>query len=360
MQTFRVELGARAYPVHVGVHLLDEVGKLALEAGLHGGRVALVTDANVGPLYFERVADALSTAKFDPIRIQIASGEGSKSLAMVEQLYDRMVEGRLDRNSAVFALGGGVVGDLAGFAAATFLRGLALVQIPTTLTGQVDSALGGKTGVNHRQGKNLIGAFHEPRLIVADVETLTTLGEREFREGLAEVIKYGAIMDATMIDDLERDLPAIMAREPRPMEEIVERSLRHKATVVERDEAESGLRKILNFGHTVGHAIEASSGFGHYLHGEAVAIGMMAAARLSQTYAGLRAVDAERLRALLKMAALPVEMPSQWASENFASALNLDKKRSGSNIEFILIDRIGHALTYKLDSEQIIAELSAD
>ncbi|HTW87402.1 MAG TPA: 3-dehydroquinate synthase [Candidatus Binataceae bacterium] len=358
MRTFSVALGARSYPVHVGTGILDSIGTLALEAGLSGGRVAIVTDSNVAPLYLSRVATALDTAKFDPITIEIAAGESSKSLAMLESIYDRLVAANFERGAAVFALGGGVVGDLAGFAAATYLRGVPLVQVPTTLVAQVDSALGGKTGVNHRLAKNLIGAFYEARMVVADVDTLGTLGEREFREGLAEVIKYGAIMDAPLLDDLERGRDAIAARDRRELERLVELSLRHKASVVERDEREAGLRRILNFGHTVGHALEAAAGYNRYLHGEAVAIGMVAAARLSETYAGLSSDESERLRTLIAQAGLPVELPAGWAGEEFARALNLDKKRAGDKIEFVLLDRLGHALTRRIVCEEIITELS--
>jgi 3-dehydroquinate synthase len=360
VRTFSVALGARSYPVHVGAGILDELGALTMEAGLRGGRVAVVTDSTVGPLYLSRVASALDGAKFDPITIEIAAGEASKSLATLETIYDRLVEANMERGGAVIALGGGVVGDLAGFAAATYLRGVPLVQIPTTLVAQVDSALGGKTGVNHRVAKNLIGAFYEPRMVLADVETLGTLGAREFREGLAEVIKYGAIMDAPLLDELEQRRDAVVAREARALEQIVERSLRHKASVVERDEQESGLRRILNFGHTVGHALEAGAGYGRYLHGEAVAIGMVAAARLSETYAGLSAAESERLRTLIARTGLPVEMPSGWAGEEFARALNLDKKRSGDGIEFVLLDRLGHALTHRIHCDEIISRLSGE
>jgi 3-dehydroquinate synthase len=360
MRTFSVALGARAYPVHVGAEILDELGTLAASAGIRGGRVAIVTDSTVGPLYLQRVSAALDSAKFDPIPIQIAAGEASKSLAVLESIYDRLVEAGLERGGAIVALGGGVVGDLAGFAAATYLRGVPLIQVPTTLVAQVDSALGGKTGVNHRLAKNLIGAFYEPRMVLADVATLATLGDREFREGLAEVIKYGAIMDEPLIGELERSLEAIAARDPDRLEQIVERSLRHKAFVVERDEHESGLRRILNFGHTVGHALEAGFGYGRYLHGEAVAIGMVAAARLSETYAGLRAAETERLRALIAQAGLPIEMPPGWAGAEFSRALSLDKKRAGDRIEFVLLDRLGHALTHRINSDEIIAQLSGE
>jgi len=355
MGSFRVELGANSHPVHVGAALLDRVGTLASEAGLKPGRAALVTDSNVAQLYAMRALGSLASAGFDAKLIEVAAGEASKSLATLERVYDQLVTAELDRASVVFALGGGVVGDLAGFAAATYLRGLPLVQIPTTLVAQVDSALGGKTAVNHRAAKNLIGAFYQPRLIVADVATLLTLAEREFREGLAEVIKYGAIMDADFFSTLEREMPAILRRDPGRLAESVERSLRHKAFVVQSDEHEGGLRKILNFGHTLGHALEASSGYGSYLHGEAVAIGMVAAAQLSSAYAGLSADEATRLQRLIETAGLPTAMPAGWRSEEFMRALKLDKKRAGAGVEFVLIDRLGHALTRKLGFDEIVA-----
>src|SRR6266436_2115522 len=310
MGSFRVELGPNSHDVHVGSGLLDHLGELARAAGLKPGRTALVTDSNVARLFGSRAKNSLADAGFEVALIEVPAGEESKSLAALETVYDRLVEVELERSSPLFALGGGVVGDLAGFAAATYLRGLPLVQIPTTILAQVDSALGGKTAVNHRAGKNLIGAFYQPRLIVADVATLATLPDREFREGLAEVIKYGAIMDAPMIADLERDLDAILARRPALLEQVVARSLLHKAAVVGADERESGLRKTLNFGHTIGHAIEASAGYGSYFHGEAVAIGMVAAARLSSKYVGLSADEASRLLRLIERADLPSAMPA--------------------------------------------------
>ncbi len=359
MRSFSVELGANAHPVHVGAGALDELGRLTREAGIAPGRAALVTDSNVAQLYGGRAVASLSAAGFAARTIEVAAGEQSKSLATLERVYDALVEAELDRASAVFALGGGVVGDLAGFAAATYMRGVALVQIPTTVVAQVDSALGGKTAVNHPRAKNLIGAFCQPRLIVADVATLASLPEREFREGLAEVIKYGAIMDAAMVDGLERGLDAVLRREPAALEEAVERSLRHKATVVESDEREGGLRKILNYGHTVGHALEASAGYGNFLHGEAVAIGMVAAGRLSQAFAGLPASDAARLERLLTRAGLPTAMPEGWrGGEEFARALRLDKKRAGDAVEFVLLDRLGHALTRKLGFAEILRALA--
>jgi len=357
MDTFRVELGANAHPVHVGEGLLDRLGELARAAGLTPGRAALITDSNVEGLYGARAAASLHAAGFAATTIVVAAGEASKSLASLEQVYDSLAAIGLDRSSVIFALGGGVVGDLAGFAAATYLRGLAVVQVPTTMTAQVDSALGGKTGVNLHAAKNLIGAFHQPRLIVADVATMATLPEREFREGLAEVIKYGAIMDAPMVGALETTMPAILARDPSQLEHIVNRSLRHKAAVVAGDEREGGLRKILNFGHTLGHALEASAGYGSYFHGEAVAIGMVAAAALSRAHAGLSTAEADRLKRLIEAAGLPTRMPSTWRGHDFERALKLDKKRAGEAIEFVLLDRLGHALTRKLGFDEIVAQL---
>ena len=357
MRTFRVELGLDAHPAYVGAGALDEAGRLARKAGLPTGRALVVTDSNVARLYGERLSAALAAAGFAPRTVEVAAGEQSKSFATLERVYDAIVEAELDRSGAVFALGGGVVGDLAGFAAATYMRGIALVQIPTTMVGQVDSALGGKTAINHPRAKNLIGAFYQPRLIVADVATLASLPEREFREGLAEVIKYGAIMDEPMIEALESGLDAILRRDPAALEEIVARSLQHKAAVVASDLREGGLRKILNFGHTAGHALEASSGYGNFLHGEAVAIGMVAAGRLSQVFAGLSVGEAERLERLIARAGLPTAMPEGWRGEDFVRAIRLDKKRAGDGIEFVLLDRLGDALTRKLSFAEILAHL---
>jgi 3-dehydroquinate synthase len=359
MQSFRVELGPRAHDVHVGAGLLDDLGELALGAGLAPGRAALVSDANVARHYARRALDSLVSAGFAPELIEIAPGEASKSLATLATLYDRMTAAEIDRAGAVFALGGGVVGDLAGYAAASYLRGIAVVQVPTTVVAQVDSSLGGKTGVNHPRAKNLIGAFHQPRAIVADVTTLATLPEREYREGFAEVIKYAAIMDAAMLSDLERDLERIAARDPALLEAIVARSLIHKAAVVAADERETGMRKILNFGHTLGHALEASAGYGRYLHGEAVAIGMAAAAALSQRHGGLSAAEASRLVGLIGRAGLPCAMPPGAQNDAaFISALRLDKKRAEGGIEFVLLDRLGHAFTRRLGFSEILAVLA--
>jgi 3-dehydroquinate synthase len=357
MESFRVELGAASHSVAIGEGLLDRLGELAAGAGL-GGRCAVITDTNVARLFAGGAIGALRAAGFEPLLVEVAPGETSKSIAALQSVYDRLIEAGLDRSASVFALGGGVVGDLAGFAAATFLRGVALVQVPTTLLAQVDSALGGKTAVNHRLGKNLIGAIYQPRLIVADVELLRGLPEREFREGLAEVIKYGAIMDASFIAELERDLEPILARRPELLEAIVSRCLRHKAYVVERDEREAELRTILNFGHTVGHALESSAGYGRYLHGEAIAIGMVAAAGLSCHYTGLSHAEAERLRGLIAAAGLPTQMPAGWCTDDFKAALSRDKKRTAGGISFVLLPALGKTATCKLKLDEIVPRLA--
>jgi 3-dehydroquinate synthase len=351
---FLVELGPNSYPVHVGHGVLAAIGQLASAAGLTKGRCALITDSNVSRLYSTPVLSSLNGYGFRPELIELPPGESSKSLNTLEQVYEQLAAAELDRDSVIFAMGGGVVGDLAGFAAATYLRGVPLVQVPTSTMAQADSALGGKTGVNLPNAKNLVGAFYQPRLILADVETLRTLPEREFREGLAEVIKYGAIADAAFIEWLEQEMPLILGREPQPLAEMVVRSLRHKANIVSRDEREGGLRKILNFGHTLGHALEASTSYGNYLHGEAVAIGMAAAASLSVRYSGLKTEQAKRLEHLLEAAGLACRLPSGWLTPDFIRALHLDKKRRGDMIEFILLDSLGHAITRKLLFDQIL------
>jgi 3-dehydroquinate synthase len=356
MRSFRLALGPRSHPVHVGSGLLDQLGELALAEGL-SGRCAVVTDHNVAAHYLERALQSLRQAGFQPVAISVEPGEASKSLARLEEVFDRLIDAEMDRSGAIFALGGGVVGDLAGFAAATYLRGVPLVQVPTTVLAQVDSALGGKTAVDHPRGKNLIGAFYQPRLIVADVTTLATLNEREFREGLAEVIKYGAIMDAAFIDELERIMPTLLRRRTAELEAVIHRCLAHKAYVVERDETESALRTILNFGHTVGHALEAWAGFGRYLHGEAVAIGMNAACTLSCAYAGLAPAAAQRLRRLIEAAGLPLDLPEGWLGEDFKRAMQVDKKRAGGGIRFVLLEELGKATLRRLEIDTALSAL---
>jgi len=289
------------------------------------------------------VVACLRKAGFEPVTVTVPAGETAKCLAQVEACYRAFCRHHLERQSFVVALGGGVVGDLAGFAAATYLRGIALVQLPTTLLAQVDSAVGGKTGVNLPEGKNLVGAFHQPRLVMSDLATLDTLPEREFRSGIAEIIKYGIIRDPALIEQLDRDLDRLLAREEAALGAFVARSCEIKAEVVGQDETESGLRAILNFGHTIGHGLETLSGYGQYLHGEAIAVGQVAAARISAEVLGLPTADVERIRALFERAGLPTSVQLTAAlKKRLLAAMQLDKKVSAGEIRFVLAEAIGN------------------
>jgi 3-dehydroquinate synthase len=341
MRTVAVPLGNRSYPIFVGAGLLSAVGRFAAELEL-GRRCAVVTDDRVARLYAEPVLAALRSSGFDPLLICVPHGETSKSLKMVQAGCDELAAHRLERKSFIVALGGGVVGDLAGFLAAIYLRGIPFVQAPTTLLAQVDSSVGGKVGVNLKAGKNLAGAFHQPRFVLCDLRTLNTLPPREFRAGLAEVIKYGIIYDARLFARLERDLPRLLRRDAGVLAAVVARCCQIKAEVVRQDETETGLRAILNFGHTIGHAIENISGYGKYLHGEAISIGQVAAAKLSAELAGLPADDAARIESLFIRAGLPVALRlSAPDRARLLAAMQLDKKVSGGEVKFVLARGIG-------------------
>ena len=333
MGVLTVPLPQGSYQVHIGVGLLPRAGAQIAALGL-GPRAAVVTDQGVPPGHVEILLAGLREAGLHAACLAVPSGEGAKSLEQVARLYDGFVAARLDRGSVVVALGGGVVGDLAGYAAATFLRGLALVQVPTTLLAQVDSSVGGKVGVNLPQGKNLVGAFHQPRLVVADVAALGTLPAREFRSGLAEVVKYGMIADPGLFDLLEREADSLAPGAADLLVPIVQRCCRIKAQVVALDEREQGWRAILNFGHTLGHAVEAAAGYGGLTHGEAVAIGMAAAARLSVARGICPPADLERLRRLLGRLGLPVGSPLSF--EAARPYLAVDKKGRAGVRRFVL------------------------
>ena len=343
MRVVPVSLGKRSYRILVGNGLLDRLGLECSRLGL-GQRCAVVTDDQVGPLHASRAIGSLRAAGFDPVEVTVKSGERSKRWETVARCHDRLASARLERRSFVVALGGGVVGDLAGFVAATYLRGVALVQVPTTLLAQVDSSVGGKVGINLKAGKNLVGAFHQPRLVLCDLDMLGTLPGREFRAGLAEVIKYGVIADAAMFRRLEQGMERIVARDPRELAWVVARSCQLKAWVVGQDETETGLRAILNFGHTVGHGLEAISAYGRWLHGEAISVGQVLASRLSVERMGMPAAEAERVRQLLARAGLPVETRLSTAqAARLAQAMQLDKKVVGGEVRFVLARRIGEA-----------------
>jgi 3-dehydroquinate synthase len=341
MRTVPVSLGSRSYSILVGNQLLSRLGTECKKLGL-GTKCVVITDANVGPLYSKSAIQHLQNAGFDPLEIRIPAGETAKSLKVVEECYNSLAAQRIERKSFVVALGGGVVGDLAGFVAASYLRGLAFVQVPTTLLAQVDSSVGGKVGVNLKAGKNLVGAFYQPRLVLCDLDSLKSLPEREFRAGLAEVIKYGIIYDEALFRRLEREMKAILNRDPKILAPIIARCCEIKAEVVGQDETESGLRAILNFGHTVGHGLEAISGYGKYLHGEAISIGQIVAARLSQKLLTLKQDDCDRIRNLFAAAGLPLSVKlTKTQKDRLFSAMALDKKVSDGEVKFVLARRIG-------------------
>lgn len=341
MRVVKVPLGGRSYSILIGPGLLARLGAECARLKL-GRRCAVISDKNVAPRFARTALRNLKTAGFEPVLITVPAGEKAKSLRSVQACYDQLAAHRLERKSFVIALGGGVVGDLAGFVAATYLRGIPFVQVPTTLLAQVDSSVGGKVGVNLEAGKNLVGAFHQPRLVLCDLDTLRTLPRREFRAGLAEVIKYGIIRDATLFRRLERDLPELFELNPALLATVIGRCCETKADVVSQDETESGLRAILNFGHTIGHAIENSVGYGKYLHGEAIAIGQVAAAELSQQLTGLSADSVDRIRRLFHRAGLPTTIHLDAGRRaGLMGAMKLDKKVRGGQVRFVLAERIG-------------------
>jgi 3-dehydroquinate synthase len=336
-----VPLGNRSYNIKIGAGLLARLGAECARLGL-GTRCAIISDTNVAPRYGKAAHASLAKAGFDPTLITIPAGETAKRLKTVAACYDQLAAQRLERKSFVVALGGGVVGDLAGFVAATYLRGVAFVQVPTTLLAQVDSSVGGKVGLNLKAGKNLVGAFYQPRLVLCDLRTLASLPMREYRSGLAEVIKYGIIYDAGLFQRLERDLTRLLRRDPRTLAAVIARCCEIKAEVVRQDETESGLRAILNFGHTLGHALEAISHYGRYLHGEAIAIGQVAAARLSARLLGLPTSEVGRIEDIFRRTGLPTHAKLNAPQrQKLLAAMRLDKKVAGGEVKFVLVRRIG-------------------
>lgn len=341
MRTVKVPLGNRSYVIKVGGGLLSRLGTECAQLKL-GQRCAVITDSVVGKHFAKAALRSLSASGFEPVLITVPAGEKSKRIAMVEKCYDQLAAARLERKSFIVALGGGVVGDLAGFVAATYLRGIPFVQVPTTLLAQVDSSVGGKTGVNLKSGKNLVGSFYQPQLVLCDLDTLATLPKREYISGLAEVIKYGIIYDSILFSQIERNLPKLLERDPVTLAGVIARCCDIKAHVVGEDETESGLRAILNFGHTLGHAIENSSGYGKYLHGEAISIGQVAAARLSQKVLGFPTREVDRIEKLFVAAGLPVKIKLDAArGKKLFAAMKLDKKVSAGEVKFVLAEKIG-------------------
>lgn len=339
-QTLTVDLGPRSYPIRIGPGVLDD--GMASRRAMAGDAAILVTSETVGELYAARVRDALGGCVRD--QIILPDGEPHKTLDTVARILDRMLEAGLGRDATVFALGGGVVGDIAGFAAAVYQRGVAFVQIPTTLLAQVDSSVGGKTGVNHPLGKNMIGAFHQPRAVLADTSVLATLPEREVKAGIAEIIKYGLLGDARFFDWLEEHMDALLDLEPAVLTHAIARSCENKAAIVAADERETGQRALLNLGHTFGHAIETGAGYGEWLHGEAVAAGLCMVADLSRRIGWLTGEDLRRTRALVAQAGLPTAPPPGMNVRRFRELMAHDKKVQAGRLRLILLRNIGEAV----------------
>jgi 3-dehydroquinate synthase len=338
MESLSVALGSRSYPIHIGSGLISSAQLYAPH--LAGGGAAIVTNEVVAPIYLSKVKQALASARVT--EIVIADGEQAKSWQTLNRVFDALLKARCGRDTLVIALGGGVVGDLAGFAAAVYQRGVPFVQVPTTLLAQVDSSVGGKTAINHALGKNMIGAFHQPCAVISDVATLDTLPERELRSGVAEVIKHGLALDAAFFEWIEKNIAALVARKPEALTYAVRRSCELKARIVAEDERESGARALLNFGHTFGHAIEAGTGYGAWLHGEAIAAGMVMAAELSALMGHLKKTEVSRVRELLKRAGLPVAGPA-LAPERLMELMSLDKKAAKGKTRFVLLEALGRA-----------------
>ncbi|HIJ83401.1 MAG: aroB [Magnetococcales bacterium] len=354
-ETLLVDLGPRSYPIDFGTGLIDSVGQRMKAMGMRG-QTAVVTNTIVAPLYLDRVRRSLEGAGFTVFPIVLPDGEVHKNFATLQHIFDHLLQHRMERSTILVALGGGVVGDMTGFAAATFLRGVDFVQIPTTLLAQVDSSVGGKTGINHPLGKNLIGAFYQPKLVTCDLETLKTLPQREFIAGMAEVIKYGLIRDAVFFAFLEKNLDDINALTPAPLLQVLHTCCAIKGEIVTADEHESGLRALLNFGHTFGHAIESLTGYDQWLHGEAVAMGMVMASDLSRRLGWLTGAEYSAITDLLRRTGLPLGIP-KLAIDAFQDAFSRDKKVRGGRPRFVLLKGIGQAILTADIPEQSLADL---
>jgi 3-dehydroquinate synthase len=340
MKTLEVALGERSYPIYIGAGLLGRAQLLLPH--IEGSRIAVVSNETVAPLYLKKCLAGLE--RYRPVPIILPDGEQYKTFEVLDRVFTTLLTERCDRHTTLLALGGGVVGDMTGFAAACYLRGVPFAQLPTTLLAQVDSSVGGKTGINHRLGKNMIGAFYQPRCVVIDTDTLNTLPERELSAGLAEVIKYGLIRDRAFFESLEANMEKLVHRDPETLAFAIERSCEHKAAVVAADEREAGVRALLNLGHTFGHAIELGLGYGTWLHGEAVAAGMIMAADLSHRQGWLARADVDRIAALLARARLPVRAPAALTPEQLIELMAVDKKVEDGRQRLVLLKAVGDAL----------------
>lgn len=356
MHELTVDLGTRAYPIHIGAGLL---GNAELYKNItHNRRLLVVTNDTIAPLYLQQVCETLNIDSSK--QLVLPDGESHKTLGTMTQIYDKLLAGNYARDCVIIALGGGVIGDITGFAAASYQRGVDFIQIPTTLLAQVDSSVGGKTGVNHPLGKNMIGAFHQPRLVLADTDTLISLPERELAAGLAEVIKYGLIRDTEFLAWLENNMPRLLKRKPDALAYAITRSCENKAEVVAADERESGQRALLNLGHTFGHAIEAAMGYGEWLHGEAVAAGMCMAADMSVRLGWLTEAERDRAKTLIAAAGLPTAPPQGLTREQMLGLMASDKKVLAGKLRLVLLRSLGEAVvTSDFDEKSLLATLDA-
>lgn len=357
MKVLQVDLkDARSYPIYIGSGLLGQSELLTRH--IKAKQVVIVSNETVAPLYLPQLQAALTDYQTESV--VLPDGEQYKTLQYLEKIFDHLLAKKFSRNATLIALGGGVIGDMGGFAAACYQRGIAFIQIPTTLLAQVDSSVGGKTGVNHPLGKNMIGAFYQPQCVIADADVLDTLDDRQLSAGLAEVIKYGLIRDPAFLEWLEANMPLLLARDKNALSYAIERSCVNKAEVVGEDEFESGVRATLNLGHTFGHAIETGSGYGHYLHGEAVAIGTCFAADLSCRLGWLTPADVSRVLAIIKSAKLPTMPPTNMTTDQYIDLMAVDKKNMDGKIRLILLEAIGKAsLPINVDLAQLKATLDS-
>lgn len=357
METLTVDLDERSYPIFIGQDILGNADLYS--PYIRGKQVLIVTNETVAPLYLEKLKAALKGYQVD--EVILPDGEEFKNLTYLNTIYDALLSKQHNRTTTLIALGGGVVGDMCGYAAASYQRGVSFIQVPTTLLSQVDSSVGGKTGVNHALGKNMIGAFHQPQAVIADTNTLNTLPANELSAGIAEVVKYGLICDAEFYQWLNENMPALVAKEASALAFAIKRSCQNKAEVVAQDETESGIRAILNLGHTFGHAIESHQGYGRWLHGEAVAAGMIQAADLSWRLGYIQAQDVKNLKNLLEQAHLPTSGPQDMSVEDYLQRMKIDKKVLDGSIRLVLLKHIGEAIvTADFKQELLLETLSAN
>jgi 3-dehydroquinate synthase len=340
MKTLQVSLADRSYPIYIGEDLLTQTE--LFDKHIKGTEVLVVTNTTVAPLYLNKVLDSLQSYQCESVILP--DGEEFKNLEVLNQIFDALLQAKFSRRVTLVALGGGVIGDMTGFAAASYQRGVPFIQIPTTLLSQVDSSVGGKTAVNHALGKNMIGAFYQPQCVIADTSTLNTLDDRQLSSGLAEVIKYGLINDIDFLAWLETNMPALRERDQNALAEAIERSCQDKADIVAQDELEQGMRALLNLGHTFGHAIETGLGYGNFLHGEGVSVGMVMAADLSLRMGWLSEQDLTRIKDILTAAGLPVTVPEGMSADRFMSLMSVDKKVQDGLIRLVLLRKLGQAI----------------